>query len=246
MKDRTRLLIGGVVSLVVHDILFGAVPAWTGDVEVTVSEGDEVSIEVLALDPESVREILEPDVRRSNPCLLEADSRHPSQDLELMPRLAIERPTEIIDTPRPPDLVLPPIDTFDTVPRELDLLRPAPIAPVVDVTPEPVDEPPPPVAREATGPPRLENLSGLVVYREPLAYPVPARRRGIEGTASIAVEVGPDGRVVRTRVLQSSGNRLLDRAAQRNLKQWRFDPVAVAAAGWGNEFRQDMLFTIDG
>jgi protein TonB len=87
-------------------------------------------------------------------------------------------------------------------------------------------------------------MVGLVTYREPLSYPSSAERRGLEGVAVIAVEVGEDGTVASTRVLRSSGHRVLDRAAQRNLSRWKFDPAAVRAAARGRTFRQDVQFQI--
>jgi periplasmic protein TonB len=245
-KDRARLFIGASVSLAVHGLLFAAVPSWIDSAEELAGETGEVSIEVIALEPEQVREILEPEVRRSMPSLLEAKPRHRSPEILEPPRsLSIERPREIVETRRAPDLALPPIDSPETTISELDLLRPDPVEPVVEVTPEVAEAAPVPAVNRSTAPPRLEDLSGLVVHREPLSYPLSAQRRGIEGVASIAVEVDAAGLVVRTEILRSSGNRILDRAARKNLMRWRFDPVAVAAAGWGNVFRQDVFFQID-
>ncbi len=246
MKSRTRLAIGATVSLVVHGLLFGAVPSWDGEGEdVSTGPPPSKSIEVITVDPEMVREILQPEVRPSMPCLVEASAPHAPRELPDWPTIPVARPEEYLEPDLDRTLVLPRMDvvTPRTKPR-VELLRPISDTPVVDVAPPPVPEAAP-VAQDPTDPPRLEDLTGLVLRQEPLAYPPQALRRGIEGTASIAVEVGPDGRVTSTRVLKSSGNRVLDRAAQRNLMRWRFDPAAVKAANRGQVFRQDVLFQID-
>jgi protein TonB len=65
-------------------------------------------------------------------------------------------------------------------------------------------------------------------------YPTAARRRGIEGRVLLEVAVDADGRAVAVRVAESSGHRLLDEAALRAVRDWRFTPArqdgrAVAA-----------------
>jgi len=60
-------------------------------------------------------------------------------------------------------------------------------------------------------------------------YPHLARERGEEGTVVLDVEVLPSGRCGALRVLQSSGHPLLDEAALRAVRRWRFKP----ATRWG-------------
>ncbi len=53
-------------------------------------------------------------------------------------------------------------------------------------------------------------------------YPPDARVRGQEGTIVLAIEVGSRGRVAAVRVVESSGFELLDTAALRAARLWRF------------------------
>lgn len=46
-------------------------------------------------------------------------------------------------------------------------------------------------------------------------YPTRARELGLEGTARIQFEVGPDGLAQAVETVESSGHRLLDRAAEQ-------------------------------
>ena len=249
MGDRARFLIGVLASLALHGVLFATVPSWAAEGEDEVGTAPaSPAIEVVTLTPEMVREILEPRVRPAMASLQEASSEHALVEAPAWPTLHVERPADVAPE-RLRDLVPLSLDTPTvTNPPIVDLLRPVSPVPAVDVTPPP----PPPVpevaeaATEArdTGPPALEGLAGLVTHREPLTYPAQAERRGLEGVAVLAVEVGIDGRVKTTRILRSSGHRELDRAAQRNLSRWRFDPAAVTAAGRGWVFRQDVVFRI--
>lgn len=57
------------------------------------------------------------------------------------------------------------------------------------------------------------------------AYPELARRRGQEGVVSIRCQIDPAGRVINAAIAQSSGFRLLDEAALKSLRQWKFSPA---------------------
>jgi len=64
------------------------------------------------------------------------------------------------------------------------------------------------------------------LYRENPApeYPPLARRRGLEGTVVLAVQVDVTGRAAEVLVNHSSGQPLLDEAALKAVKSWRFEP----------------------
>ncbi|WP_371379618.1 energy transducer TonB [Sporomusa aerivorans] len=61
-------------------------------------------------------------------------------------------------------------------------------------------------------------------------YPQQARRAGQEGTVVIRVLVGADGSAAETTVLVSSGYSLLDEAAARGVRKWRFSPARYGSA----------------
>ena len=56
-------------------------------------------------------------------------------------------------------------------------------------------------------------------------YPLLARNKGIEGRVVVNVLVSAQGTVKTISVGQSSGSRLLDKAALQTVKKWRFHPV---------------------
>ena len=49
-------------------------------------------------------------------------------------------------------------------------------------------------------------------------------RRGIQGTTILIVSIDANGAVLDVEVEKSSGNRNLDREAQKAAKRWRFNP----------------------
>ena len=128
----------------------------------------------------------------------------------------------------PPRLPLPPtgltINRFDPQPP---------------VIPLPIEEPPPvetltttaiePPSGTISAEPRREPVS--TDPRRPLTqppYPAASIRFGEEGTVTIELRVGVDGRVRESRVLRSSGFPRLDAAAlEEALRLWRLKPATV-------------------
>ncbi|MDI3500125.1 MAG: periplasmic protein TonB [Synergistaceae bacterium] len=68
---------------------------------------------------------------------------------------------------------------------------------------------------------RLYAQSDVVKQVKPI-YPLASRRRGEEGTVLLEVRVDPSGTVEEVRIVEGSGYPLLDQAAERALKEWRF------------------------
>lgn len=76
-------------------------------------------------------------------------------------------------------------------------------------------------SRAAGGAPR--RVSGAdVIRRVPPIYPIAARRRGIEGAVLLSVRIDDTGDPRHVAVARSSGNDMLDAAAQAAVAQWRF------------------------
>lgn len=86
-------------------------------------------------------------------------------------------------------------------------------------------------AYKSTGPKRPGTASPVVKEAKPdyqknpvPEYPSRARRRGYEGTVILKVLVDRNGGVAELEIYESSGYRMLDRAALRAVKTWRFIP----------------------
>lgn len=64
-----------------------------------------------------------------------------------------------------------------------------------------------------------------LVSRVPMEYPYEARKRGMEGSGWFVLQVDrATGHVTSVKVALSTGHRLLDQAAVRNFRQFRFAP----------------------
>ena len=65
---------------------------------------------------------------------------------------------------------------------------------------------------------------GLRTLQSPTAFPIRSQLRGQSGTVLIEVSVDEKGRATGIQLLQSSGHRLLDRAASTSIRNnWHFD-----------------------
>jgi len=58
-------------------------------------------------------------------------------------------------------------------------------------------------------------------------YPPIARQRRIQGRGIFRLDVAKDGRVDSIQIRKSTGSKILDDAAEKALRQWRFKPGAV-------------------
>ncbi|MFH1214804.1 MAG: TonB family protein [Candidatus Neomarinimicrobiota bacterium] len=70
-----------------------------------------------------------------------------------------------------------------------------------------------------------EPIGGFKTIQENLIYPEKAKQSGIEGKAVIQAQVGKDGVVKQSVVLQSSGNAELDAAALEAINKTKFKPA---------------------
>lgn len=69
----------------------------------------------------------------------------------------------------------------------------------------------------------------------PPTYPSSARRRRVEGTATVRAEISPGGECLRAELKTSSGAETLDQAALEAVKKWRFTPAkrdGQAVSAW--------------
>ena len=116
-----------------------------------------------------------------------------------------------------------------------DAPRPAPIG---QTTPQPSQSPvsQEPGARERAlsterpadagpAPGGRGDRAARPIAPQPPEYPRAALRGGVQGTVLVRVDVAADGRPTRVDIARSSGSRELDRAAQRAVEGWRFEPA---------------------
>ena len=130
-------------------------------------------------------------------------------------------PEQVPDTP-PPVVAPPPIVRIDTVAPPPVVATPVAPPPRITPTAPPAPPAPPPVR---TVPPKsaVGNLQGLI---SPDDYPQTALENEEQGTVSVRLSIGTNGRVTDCSVTGSSGSRTLDSTTCRVLKsRARFTPA---------------------
>lgn len=128
-------------------------------------------------------------------------------------------PVEKIFTPVPPiDVPLKPSDLIDTT-TTLPNMPSSDLIGKAEPTPIPVDPPPPPL-------PALVEPSIDQRYAGDLQpmYPPAERRAGREGSVTIRVLVGVDGRVKEAQQVRATSDDFWKATLDRALAKWRFKP----------------------
>lgn len=75
--------------------------------------------------------------------------------------------------------------------------------------------------------PFMEAVAPRYGFRREPKYPSLAVRRGYEGTVLLRVRVLKNGRVAEVQVQETSGHRILDKAARKAVELWRFSPALL-------------------
>lgn len=88
---------------------------------------------------------------------------------------------------------------------------------------EPPSPPPPPPA-PAQQPTASASTLPSPIHAPAPRYPSDAMRQGAGGTVRVKISVAADGSVAQLDIVESSGNRSLDRAALETLRRWTFKP----------------------
>jgi periplasmic protein TonB len=180
--------------------------------------------------------------------------------------VAAPAPEAVVESPPTPPAEIPIQPTPQPVVKPVE---PSPVE-----KPEPIVQPPQPVAptlqplviptgQPVTTPSAIsDNFSetGLdqttveaqagqrarVKYRHnpKPAYPVAARRRGQEGLVTLRVKVTDQGRASSVNLKRSSGFPLLDEAALKAVRDWRFDPARVGSLAVESEIEVPVHFEL--
>jgi TonB family protein len=80
---------------------------------------------------------------------------------------------------------------------------------------------------------------------EAIRYPAWAVEREWEGTLVVAIEIYADGSVGRWKIMRSSGHAMLDRAAVRAIRRWKFDPAREKGRPIASCVQVPVRFVID-
>jgi len=62
-------------------------------------------------------------------------------------------------------------------------------------------------------------------WNKPPKYPLLAKRKGLEGVVILLVEVDPEGNCIDAEIFETSGHKILDKAALKSVTTWKFYPA---------------------
>jgi protein TonB len=102
-----------------------------------------------------------------------------------------------------------------------------------------------PVAGQA-GPQPIQSARPDFAYNPQPDYPLLLREQGVGGVVWLRVWVDSDGRPVEIKLAKGSGYRLLDDAALRAVKLWRFIPARLGEQRLASWVEFPIRFTLNG
>jgi protein TonB len=127
-----------------------------------------------------------------------------------------------------------------TTTQSEEVAAPQPTPEPKKVEKKPIPQRPTPVATAKTA-----NVPQPVVIRNtPPVYPETARRAGWEGRVTVRVEVSADGLPMSVALQKSSGYGVLDQAALRAVKGWRFQPRTMGGVAMAGTVDVPVNFTL--
>jgi periplasmic protein TonB len=137
------------------------------------------------------------------------------------PVVVVDLPESFVTSPAPAqDLPPGPLqeEQSDPTPPQREEKPPELQAELSLPMPEPPKLEPPSEEKQATAPPQANAPRAIARWESTLAahlerfkhYPDKARARGDQGTATVAFTIDQDGRLVTSRIVQSSGSEMLD------------------------------------
>ncbi len=154
----------------------------------------------------------------------------------------VAAPAEVAPPPTPAEPIAEP--KADVVPQDLPREIPREIAPPVvkPVTPPKIagnDE----VTTQAQGGAITEAKPDYLKNPAP-AYPLSARRRGQEGTVLLVAAIDQNGSAVKVDIEESSGYAVLDEAARKSVRLWRFKPARLGSVSVPSTVRVPVKFDL--
>jgi len=91
-------------------------------------------------------------------------------------------------------------------------------------------------------PPLVTSTTGWMTLSAPKPiYPLAARQNGIQGRGIFKLVLGKGGQVDSIQLIKSTGSKVLDDAAEKALRQWRFKPGLVNAINVPVTFTMDSM-----
>lgn len=192
------------ISLLLHGLLLGSLGLAFPILTAKIPEDTGISIDLA---------IMETPAPKSEP---------PAQELAEAPPPQSEPEPAPQEAPEPAPVKKPKPEPVKAPPKKTASVKKTAATPASSQKSAPVAEPRP-VAKATTGETTQPVPAGGSSTPKP-AYPELARKRNQEGTVNIRCQVDSTGAVKEVSLAKSSGFRLLDEAALKTVRQWKFKP----------------------
>jgi len=219
-----RLMLPATIAFSLHGLMFGINPAWMTYATPKWEPPTPVSITLSYLEretlpkPEAPKTPTPPDVVEPNP---EPDIEPAPESVKKTPPL--KKPKAQSPVPKRPEPEQSP-EPEAAIPRHTaQTIDPVQEHPDTDI-PTAISALSPAPASATMAEPVVVEARPLYRQNPPPRYPRSARKRGYEGTVILEVLVDRDGEVEDLKLHQSSGYKVLDKAALASVRKWFFIP----------------------
>jgi len=249
-----RYLIAGTLSLTLHSAMLWSAPETHSFAMPAGSKSNSVSVNFMKAPAAAIAE--------------NTNKTSPTEKVEkLKPTLAPEPKVSAKPKPKPkpkpkvkpatkakPHPVESNVKTSEPVVVEKQALTPQPkqVKPK-PLAPKKITKPKPTAKQQAsadakagvTDVPQLVSESRFAKTPQPPGYPRLAKRKGIEGTVVFEVWLDEQGQQIKVELKDSSGTKMLDKAAAKAIAQWQFLPHKVNGNAVAHRVYVPIKFKLD-
>lgn len=261
-----RYVVAGAVSLTIHAAFLWAVPEKQAIAMPTGSHSSSVAINLVATPV--TKQHVEPTPEKT---IVEAPVEQPAVQENIAPVANAKQVVKKPD-PKPVKKVKPTPKPVQEVAKKVEskAVKTPPKPPVEKVKPEPkkiekiekvVSEQPsekkekkkdivdktsaPQMAKQGVNnAPTLVEKANVLSTVSP-KYPRLAKRRGIEGVAMYEILLDANGKQVKQTLIDSSGTKMLDKAALDAIKKWEFSPHIMNGQAIAHRVHIPVRFTLN-
>lgn len=259
-----RYAIAGSASILFHSLLVSAMPD-KKIITVPVSEPASVSVNLVSLPIAKPEPVIQPIVEAPvEPIKPVAKTMTPAPNTEM--KKLVQKTKPVTKPKAEPKKPIPK----KTAPKKADVKKPVqnktvkkaqPTKPITTSKKFTLDKPSNKPATKSvvevnkktknqqatlgSSEPQLVSKPTFATKPSPVSYPRLAKRRGIEGTVLVEVLIGKDGKQLKQKLAKSSGASVLDKAALKAIKLWRFSPHIIDGKAIAHRVQIPVRFKLD-
>ncbi|KGK19757.1 hypothetical protein EA25_20315 [Vibrio navarrensis] len=246
-----RYVFAGMASLVLHAAILFVADEKQAFAATAGNQSSSVAVNLVAVNPQPPAAKVEPqpptiekqpvvkEVKKPQPTPVKQEKAHKPVKKEAIKPPAKTQPIKAKQTP--------PVATDKAETQtEHTKVQPKEVNQTVAEDPQPSSKPTP--VQSAQGASSLPILLDRPSYLErPVQpkYPRLAQKRGIEGTAMIEIWLDEKGEQIKSVLIASSGAEMLDNAALKATKAWRFSPHVENGRRMPSRIRVPVRFSLD-